>query len=181
MVYSKKQNDWSGLELENDVLALLEELEEIVDRSPKIPMTGKVLVDDNALFEIIDRMRTSLPEEIRNAKWVLTERQKLLDEAHAEAERILERGKSYIEKMAEENEVAKQAQAYAEDIARQAQTYAKEVKFGAMQYADEMLQQVEKNVTETLQAIRKNREELRNLAKREQREKGHEKAAEKSE
>lgn len=169
------------MELENDVLALLEELEEIVDRGTKIPMTGKVLVDDNIIFELIDRMRASLPEEIRNAKWVLTERQKIMDEAHAEAERLLEQGKTYIEKMAEENEVVKQAQGYAEDIARQAQAYAKEVKFGAMQYADETLLQVEQSVTETLQALRHNREELRNLAKREQREKSSEKANEKSE
>jgi F0F1-type ATP synthase membrane subunit b/b' len=164
--------------LENDVLSLLEELEEIVDRGTKIPMTGKVLVDDNVIFDLIDRMRSSLPEEIRNAKWVLTERQKIIDEAHTEAERLLERGKTYVEKMAEENEVVKQAQAYAEDIARQAQVYAKEVKFGAMQYADEMLQQVEKSVAETLQGLRGNREELRNLAKREQREKSGEKSAE---
>lgn len=169
------------MDLENDVLALLEELEEIVDRGTKIPMTGKVLVDDTVIFELIDRMRTSLPEEIRNAKWVLTERQKIMDEAHAEAERFLEQGKTYIEKMAEENEIVKQAQGYAEDIARQAQLYAKEVKFGAMQYADETLLQVEKSVAETLQALRNNREEIRNLAKREQREKSSDKTSEKSE
>lgn len=167
------------MDLENDVLALLEELEEIVDRGTKIPMTGKVLVDDNVIFDLIDRMRTSLPEEIRNAKWVLTERQKIMDEAHAEAERFLEQGKTYIEKMAEENEIVKQAQGYAEDIARQGQLYAKEVKFGAMQYADETLLQVEKSVAETLQALRNNREELRNLAKREQ--KSNDKTSEKGE
>lgn len=153
----------------NDVLELLEELEEIVDRGTKIPMTGKVLVDDGVIFELIDRMRTSLPEEIRNAKWVLTERQKIMDEAHAEAERLLKQGKNYIEKMAEENEVVKQAQSYAEDIARQAQTYAKEVKVGAVQYADELIQKVEKDLAETLIALRQNREELRNLAKRDPR------------
>lgn len=157
--------------MEHDVFEILEELEEIVDRGTKIPMTGKVLVDDSVIFELIDRMRTSLPEEIRNAQRVLYERQKILDEAQAEAERIMERGKSYIEKMAGENEVAKQAQNYAEDLVRQAQAYAKEVKVGAVQYADELLQQVEKSVGETLQGLRKNREELRTLAKRDQREK----------
>ncbi|MEA5022471.1 hypothetical protein DesLBE_4809 [Desulfitobacterium sp. LBE] len=157
--------------LENDVMALLDELEEIVDRGTKIPMTGKVLVDDNVVFDLLDRIRAALPEELQNAKWVLSERQKIMDEAHTEAERLLERGKTYIEKMAEESEVVKQAQGYAEDIARQAQAYAKEVKLGAIQYTDEMLLQVEQNVAETLQAVRRNREELRSLAKRDQREK----------
>lgn len=161
--------------LEHDVFEILEELEEIVDRGTKIPMTGKVLVDDTQIFELIDRMRTSLPDEIRDAQRVLYERQKLLDEAKSEADHIIERGKSYIEKLAGENEVSKQAQNYAEDLARQAQNYAKEVKMGAVQYTDELLQQVEKSVGETLQALRKNREELRTLAKRDQREKKVEK------
>lgn len=157
--------------LEHDVFEILEELEEIVDRGTKIPMTGKVLVDDSQIFGLIDQMRTSLPDEIRDAQRVLHERQKILDEAKAEADHILERGKSYIEKLAGENEVSKQAQNYAEDLTRQAQNYAKEVKIGAVQYTDELLEQVEKSVVETLQALRQNREELRTLAKRDQREK----------
>lgn len=164
--------------MEQDVLALLDELEEIIDRGTKIPMTGKVLIDDSVAFDILDRIRATLPDELQNAKWVLVERQKIMDEAQAEAERLLERGKSYIEKMAEESEVVKQAQTYAEDIARQAQTYAKEVKLGAIQYTDEMLLQVEQSVAETLQAVRRNREELRSLAKKDQRGKNIEKNAE---
>ena len=168
------------IEVENDVLALLDELEEIIDRGTKIPMTGKVLVDDSVAFDILDRIRATLPEELQNAKWVLAERQKIIEEAQVEAERLFERGKSYIEKMAEESEVVKQAQVYAEDIALQAQTYAKEVKLGAIQYTDEMLLQVEQNLGETLQAIRRNREELRNLGKKDSRGKSSEKNMEKN-
>lgn len=154
--------------MENDVYEILEELEEIVDRGTKIPMTGKVLVDDTQIFELIDRMRASLPEEIREAQRVLYERQKIVDEAKAEADHIIERAKSYVEKMAGENEVTKQAQTYAEELVRQAQSYAKEVKIGAVQYTDELLQQVEKSVAETLKSLHQNREELRTLAKRDQ-------------
>lgn len=171
---------WERIEVEKDVLALLDELEEIIDRGTKIPMTGKVLVDDSVAFDILDRIRAILPDELQNAKWVLAERQKIIEEAQAEAERLLERGKSYIEKMAEESEVVKQAQVYAEDIALQAQTYAKEVKLGAIQYTDEMLQQVELSLGETLQAIRRNREELRSLGKKDSRPKNPEKNIEKN-
>lgn len=156
--------------MEHGVFEILEELEEIVDRGTKIPMTGKVLVDDTQIFGLIDQLRTSLPEEIRDSQRVLYERQKILDEAKSEADHILERGKSYIEKLAGENEVAKQAQSYAEDLARQAQNYAKDIKLGAVQYSDGLLQQVEKSVGETLQALRHNREELRTLAKQDPRE-----------
>ncbi len=102
-----------------------------------------------------------MPEEIRNAKWILNERQRIIDEAQAEAQKLMDRGKNYMEKMAEDNEIVKQAQSYAEEVVRQAQNYAREVKFGAVQYADEMLENIEVKVHETVQAIRRNREELK--------------------
>ncbi|MBP1760292.1 MAG: hypothetical protein H6Q63_1209 [Firmicutes bacterium] len=151
--------------MESDIQDLINEVEEIVDHGTKIPMTGKVLVDDAVIFELLDRVRAALPEEITNAKWVLKERERILNEAQAEAQKLLDQGKTYIDKMALENEVVKQAQDYGEDIVKQAQTFAREVKTGAVQYADEMLQHVEKSLYETLQALRKNREELKGLAK----------------
>lgn len=151
--------------MENDIQGLINEVEEVVDHGTKIPMTGKVLVDDAVIFELLDRIRAALPEEITNAKWVLKERQRILDEAQAEAQKLMDQGKTYIDKMALENEVVKQAQDYGEDIVKQAQTFAREVKTGAVQYADEMLQHVEQSLYETLQALRKNREELKGLAK----------------
>ena len=151
--------------MESDVLGLLNELEEIVDHSPKIPMTGKVLVDDNVIFELLDRVRAALPEELSNAKWVLKERERILNEAQVEAQKMMDQGKSYVDKMAAENEVVKQAQSYGEDIVRQAQAYARDVKLGSVQYADDLLQHVEKSLYETLQSLRKNRDELKSLAK----------------
>lgn len=153
--------------MESDILSLLNEVEEIVDHGPKIPMTGKVLVDDTVIFELLDRVRAALPEELTNAKWVLKERERILNEAQVEAQRLMDRGKNYVDKMAVENEVVKQAQCYGEDIVRQAQTFAHDVKIGAVQYADEMLQHVEQSLYETLQSLRKNREQLKGLAKEE--------------
>lgn len=151
--------------MESDVMSLLNEMEEIVDHSPKIPMTGKVLVDDTVIFELLDRVRAALPEELSNAKWVLKERERILSEAQTEAQKLMEQGKSYVDKMAVENEVVKQAQSYGEDIVRQAQSYARDVKLGSVQYADELLQHVEQSLYETIQSLRKNREELKGLAK----------------
>jgi len=151
--------------VENDIMSLLNEVEEVIDHGPKIPMTGKVLVDDTVLFELLDRIRAAMPEEITNAKWVLKERQRILDEAQVEAQKLMDLGKTYVDKKAVENEVVKQAQIYGEDIVRQAHAFASDVKVGSVQYADEMLQHVEQSMCDTLQSLRKNREELKGLAK----------------
>lgn len=153
--------------MENDIMSLLNEVEEIIDHGTKIPMTGKVLVDDSVIFELLDRVRASLPEELTNAKWVLKERQRILNEAEGEAQKLLEKGKMYIDQRAIENEVVKQAQIYGEEIANQAQTFSRDVKSGAVQYADEMLQHVEQSLHLTLQALQQNREELKGLANEE--------------
>jgi len=153
------------IQVENDIMSLLNEVEEIIDHGTKIPMTGKVLVDDTVIFELLDRVRAAMPEEITNAKWVLKERQRILDEAQVEAQKLMEQGKIYVDKMAIEDEVVKQAQIYGLDIVRQAQTFAQDVKSGAVQYADEMLQHVEQSLYETLQSLRNNREELKGLVK----------------
>lgn len=157
--------------MSSDVLGMLEELEEIIDRATKIPLSGKVLVDDNLVFDLIDRIRAALPEEIRDAQWILSERQRIMDEAQSESQRIMERGKTYVEKLSEENEIAKQAQTYAEDLVKQAQAYAREVKIGALQYADEMLFYAEGKLSESIQAVKRNREELKIKAKRDDKEK----------
>jgi len=152
--------------MENDVMTLLDELEELVDRAPKVPMTGKVLIDDNAVLDVLDRIRAALPEEIENARWVLNEKKRILEEAEREAKSIIDRGKTYADKMTEENEVVKQAQAYAEELVGQAKAYAREVKLGAVQYADDLLVEVERCLLQTLQSLRANREELKEAAAR---------------
>lgn len=151
--------------MEKDVINLLNEVEEIIDHGMKIPMTGKVMVDDTAIFELLDRIRAAMPEEITNAKWVLKERQRILDEAQTEANSLIEQGKTYVDKMAVENEVVKQAQNYGEEIVRKAQIFADDIKVGAVQYADELLQHVEQSLGKTLESLRNNREELKMLAK----------------
>lgn len=146
--------------MENDVLGLLDEIEEVVDRGAKIPMTGKVLVDDVLIFELLDRIREALPEEVRTAKWILSEKERIIRDAQTEAQRLVEQGREYVEELAGENQVVKQAQEYADGIVQHAQIYANEVKLGAIQYADELLQQMENAVRQDLAALQRNREEL---------------------
>ncbi len=156
--------------MDNQILGLIEELEEIVDRGTKVPMTGKVLVDDSAIFALLDKIRSSLPEEIRNAQWIMEERQRIVEEAQAEAQKMMERAKQYAEKLAEEDAIVSKAQEYAEDIAKQAQTFSRDVKIGTVQYSDEVLQFIEKKLAEQMESVRRNREELRTMVKRDDRE-----------
>lgn len=71
-----------------DILQLIEELEDVMEDATSIPLSKKVAVDPDEVFEIIGEIRKSLPEEIRQAKWVNDERDRILQEANDQAEQV---------------------------------------------------------------------------------------------
>lgn len=144
-----------------EIIRLMDELEEVLDKSRRIPLTSKVVIDEDIILDYLDRIRALLPEEIRQAKWIAKERERLLEEAAREKERLIEDARNYIARMADESEVAKKAQAFSEEIVQQAKKVAREIKNGANEYADELLRCVENTLEKNIIGIRKGREELR--------------------
>ncbi|GAW91402.1 ATPase [Calderihabitans maritimus] len=143
-----------------DVFKLLDQLENMIENSTRIPMTGKILLMAEEVLEVIDNIRAALPEELRQARWISKERERVLQQAQEEAQRIIEEAKKEIEKMANESEVTRQANAQAEEIINQAKNVAREIKIGAADYADDILNNLELNLEKALTIIRKGRQEL---------------------
>jgi len=143
-----------------DIMTMLDELEEVVDRGAKIPMTGKVLVDDEKIFDLIDKIRTALPEELRQAKWITKERERILEEAQTESGKLVDQGRSYISKLVEESEITRQAQSRAEELVGQAKRVSIEIRNGANAYAADLLGRVEKSLIEVVESVQQDREEL---------------------
>ena len=146
------------------ILDVLNELEDLIEDSTKVPLTGKVLVGDDVIFDFIDRIRTALPEEIRQAKWINKERDKILDDARAEAGRIYEEGKKEIAKLAEETEVIQIANERAKEIVEQAKNVAQEIRGGAMEYASDLLRNLQGSLEKSLDHVKKGVEELKTPA-----------------
>jgi len=151
--------------LENRLFTLLEHLEEILDRGTKVPLTGKVMVDEDSVLEIIDGIRSVLPEEIRQANLILAEKDHFIEDARSEGQRIVDRAQKQAEQLLQENEVVSQSRVYAEEIVRKAQQYSREVKLGALKYSDDLLNDLENKIEESYKAIKESREELNSLAR----------------
>lgn len=79
-MYQKRyiKNYTGGLILE--LLKLIEEIEDLVEESSGIPFGNKVFVDKKQFLEIIKEIRLQLPDEIKQAEWINTERQRILAE-----------------------------------------------------------------------------------------------------
>ncbi|MDD3652931.1 MAG: ATPase [Desulfotomaculaceae bacterium] len=146
-----------------DLLNALNELEDLIESSGKIPLTRKVLVDEERIFDLIDRVRTTIPEEIRQAKWVIQEREKVLSDSQKEAIRIMEDAKKQLEKQADDSEITRQAKIMAEEIVDKAESVAREIREGARSYADDILANMEEHIGKLLSQIEQGRIELRNI------------------
>jgi hypothetical protein len=98
-----------------DVLVLIDKLDDLVHNAKSVPMTDQVRVDKEEIYDILDQMRATIPEEIKQARWIVKERQEMLAEAKKEAERIIKDARERQERLVGEEEVTKQAERAADD------------------------------------------------------------------
>jgi len=116
-------------------------------------MLGKVLVSEREVLSIIDQMRISIPEEIREARRVLREREQIPQSAQMEAEQIVARAREQAESMIRDEEIVRLAQARAGEILAEAQDAAQGARDEMDTYALNMLQDLERRLTTHLTSI----------------------------
>jgi len=146
--------------LENQLYSLLEQLEDAIEKGGKVPFTAKVMVDEEQVLEILESIKSIIPQEIQQANILLMERDRLMEDAREESRRLLSSAEKQAEQMVAENDITIQAQEYAEDLIKKAQAYSNDVKLGALKYADELLRNLESKIDSTFKALRASREEL---------------------
>ncbi len=144
-----------------NLIILLDKLEDIIDKAPEIPLTGRVLLDSDELLELVDKIRNAVPEEVKRAELVSTEKDRLITEGHQRAERLIAQAKEQAATMLKESEIYKQAQVEAKKILSEAVAKAKELKRGSEEYAHNVLYDLEQALNKTLTVVVKGKDELR--------------------
>ncbi len=143
-----------------DIMALIDRIEELVDTGRTMPFSSSKLVDPDKIFELIDEIRATFPDELKQARWIVKERQEMLEEAEKEANRVLEEARERANSLASEQEVVKLAEQQAASILDEARTREREIRLGAEDYADEMLANLEVNLGKLLTAVQRGRDRL---------------------
>ena len=147
-----------------DVLVLIDRLEELVEEARSFPGFGNTaMVDRDAAFDVIDQMRQTIPEELKQARWIVKERQAMLDEARSESDRIVKQAEDESEKMTSEEEVLKRAEQRGQEVLEEARRREREVRLGAEDYADEVLASLEENLGRLLEAVQRGRTQLQGV------------------
>ena len=100
---------------------ILEMMDEMLDHAVTVPFTGKkAMVDVDKLREYIDSIRYNLPTEIQNAKSMVSDRSKIIDDANSQAEQIIKQAEERAKKLVSESEIVIQAQEAANQLTSQA-------------------------------------------------------------
>jgi F0F1-type ATP synthase membrane subunit b/b' len=143
-----------------DVLVLIDKLDDLVHNAKAVPLTDQVRIDREEIYDILDQMRATIPEEIKQARWIVKERQEMLAEAKREVDRLLAEAREQAVREASQTEIVKIAERQADEIVDDARRNAREMKLEMEDWADNQLASLEVNLERFLTAVRRGRDRL---------------------
>ncbi len=149
-----------------DVLQLIDRLEQLVSSGTRLPLSSRTMIDEQEFLEIVDQLRVTVPEEMKQARRFSQERERVLQQAEAEAEKILNAAQERATLMLQENELVRRARDEAESLLAEARQQADEIRRGADQYALEVLTGLENELAKLLATTRRGRATLDRSAHR---------------
>lgn len=155
-----------------DILQLIEELEDEMDDATSIPLSKKVAIDPDTIFEIIKEIRASLPEEIRQAKWVNEERDRILQEANDQAQQLIDQAKQRVaesdqdtqkrfNELVNDHRITQEATKKGEAMIEQAKEQSRQIRQSVFAYVDEILSNTQDNLNSVIAELDHNRSELK--------------------
>lgn len=140
-----------------EILEIIDLMEESIDKAPVIPLSGKIMVDKDDLLDYIQEMRLVFPEELKEAKWVKSERERILSEAETRAQTMVKNAEDKVRQMIDENEITRQAEEQANMLLNDAQTRNMKMTADCDQYVDDILADAEKRLDMLLKKVHDDR------------------------
>ena len=129
-----------------NVIELLEYVQDLVENSPKVPMSGKVMIDKREIIEVLDQIINYMPDQFKKAEWVMNERERILNEAQKEYDSVRKETMTMMRQNVENHDIVKEAKVRSQGIIASAQRDAKAIRLGSRDYSDEILTQLDKEI-----------------------------------
>jgi len=120
-----------------------------------VPLSNNVVIDGPAALDLIDQLRVSVPEEVRQAKRTNQDAERILEKAQDEADEVVARAQEQAAFLIEERELTRAAEVKSQEILAEARDQADEIRHGAEEYAASVLVKLEGEVVKLLQGIRR--------------------------
>jgi F0F1-type ATP synthase membrane subunit b/b' len=144
----------------NDAEALIRSALDLVQTAKAMPLSASVLVSREELAELLQAALDRMPDELRQARWLLKEREEFLAEKSREADALLEEVRVQAERMVQRTEIVRQANHVAQRILDDANEEARRLRHEAEDYADQKLASFEIVLDRTMKTVQAGREKL---------------------
>ncbi len=136
-----------------DILYLIDELESRIAEGRRIPFTSSVVVDEEECFDIINEMRSRIPEEVRQAKRTEREKERIIAQAHEEAERLVILAKEQALETVGKDGIVKEAEARGQTIIERSKHEANKIKTDADDYVIAVLSYLDSQLCSLLATV----------------------------
>jgi hypothetical protein len=137
-----------------DILHLVDRLEELFNDSSSLPLTKKVVIDEEKLLDLIDQMRLAIPDEIKKAQSIINQKERVIAQSHEEANRTVSLAREQSEKLVSKDVIVQEAKIIADDIVKRARDETELIKKEADQYAVDSLDYLEIELSKILTQVR---------------------------
>ena len=136
-----------------DILQLIDRLEELFNDGKPIPFTHSVSVDEDRMLDIIDQMRIAIPEEVKKAQQLLSQRDRVMAQAQEEANRTLDLARDKADEMIRKDGIIQEAERRAEQLLNQARSDAEATRQEADDYVIETLGRLQNELNRSLTQV----------------------------
>jgi hypothetical protein len=138
-----------------DIQFLVERLEGLVMHARKVPLADQIILERAAVLDLIDQLHAAIPEEVRQARKINQETDRVLAHARSEAEAIIAAAQEQAALLLQDQAIIRQAEERADGVHDRAQQRAEETMRGADQYAADVLLRLQGDLEKTLSIVQK--------------------------
>ena len=142
------------------IYRVIDKLEAYVREGTWLPFGMRILSEER-LMEFVEKMRSTLPEEVGRAKTIANNRERVIRDAQEKAQQIVSEASAAHAQLIDENEIVRRARVTAETVLREAEEKAQRVREGADQYARQVLAELEGRLATALGSVQKGQEALK--------------------
>lgn len=144
-----------------DTESLIRRVIDIVDGTRALPLSSSVKLDNkDEVLELLEEASQRLPDETRQARWMLKERDEYLAKMQREGDDIVHAARLQAERMVQRTEIVREAQSVARRMIEEARDEARRLRMEAEDYCDQKLAAFEVVLDRTIKTVSAGREKL---------------------
>jgi len=141
------------------IYRVIDKLEGYVREGTWLPFGHRILSEER-LVEYIEKMRSTLPEEVGRAKVIATNKDRVIRDAQEKAQQIVSQAVNQQAELVDQTDIMRQARTTADVVLREAEEKALRIRAGADAYAGQVLADLEQRLAMALGSVKKGQEAL---------------------